>query len=49
MIQQADTPLKIYKQPVNRFVAGFIGTPPMNFFDGALEARMASWSSRKEA
>jgi len=37
LIQQSDTPLKTYNQPVNRFVAGFIGMPPMNFFDGALK------------
>ena len=35
-IQQADTPLRTYNAPVNRFVAGFIGMPPMNFFDGAI-------------
>src|SRR5688500_10941619 len=34
---QAVTPLKTYNQPVNRFVAGFIGMPPMNFFDGAIK------------
>lgn len=37
LIQQSDTPLTSYAQPVNRFVAGFIGMPPMNFFDGALK------------
>jgi multiple sugar transport system ATP-binding protein len=37
-IQQADPPLQTYNQPVNRFVAGFIGMPPMNFFDGTLAA-----------
>ncbi|MGA3066453.1 MAG: sn-glycerol-3-phosphate ABC transporter ATP-binding protein UgpC [Tepidisphaeraceae bacterium] len=37
-IQQADAPLRTYQSPVNRFVAGFIGTPPMNFFDGTLRA-----------
>src|SRR5688500_11401613 len=37
IIQQADPPLKTYNQPTNRFVAGFIGMPPMNFFDGALK------------
>src|SRR5438477_11650433 len=36
-IQQADTPLKTYNHPNNRFVAGFIGMPPMNFFDGTLK------------
>jgi multiple sugar transport system ATP-binding protein len=43
VIQQADTPLVTYNQPCNRFVAGFIGMPPMNFFDGAIrvvEGRM---------
>ena len=36
-IQQADAPLTVYRSPKNRFVAGFIGTPPMNFFDGTLD------------
>ena len=31
-IQQIGTPLGLYNHPVNRFVAGFIGSPPMNFF-----------------
>ena len=39
VIQQADTPLKTYNWPVNRFVAGFIGMPPMNFFDGAIKMK----------
>jgi len=33
-IQQVDTPLEIYNMPANMFVAGFIGSPPMNFFEG---------------
>src|SRR3954468_346468 len=37
IIQQSDTPLKTYQYPKNRFVAGFIGMPPMNFFDGAIK------------
>jgi len=36
-IQQIDTPLNLYRQPANRFVAGFIGSPPMNFLDGHVE------------
>lgn len=32
-VQQADIPLNIYNNPENLFVAGFIGTPPMNLFD----------------
>jgi multiple sugar transport system ATP-binding protein len=35
-IQQADTPLNVYRKPANRFVAGFVGTPPMNFMEGKL-------------
>jgi len=38
LIQQADTPLQTYNHPVNRFVAGFIGMPPMNFFDGSIRS-----------
>ena len=36
VIQQIDTPLNIYDKPANTFVAGFIGTPPMNIFKGTL-------------
>jgi len=36
LIQQVDTPLNIYDSPANVFVAGFIGTPPMNIFHGTL-------------
>ncbi len=35
-IQQVDTPLNIYRYPINKFVAGFIGSPPMNFIKGKL-------------
>ena len=38
-MQQVDTPANLYAKPVNRFVAGFIGTPSMNFF----EAQVVSW------
>jgi multiple sugar transport system ATP-binding protein len=37
VIQQADSPLVTYQHPNNRFVAGFIGMPPMNFFDGMIK------------
>ena len=36
VIQQLDEPTTIYNRPVNRYVAGFIGSPPMNFMDGEL-------------
>ena len=32
LLQQVDDPEKVYEQPSNRFVAGFVGSPPMNFF-----------------
>ncbi len=33
-IQQVDTPYEIYNNPKNTFVAGFVGSPQMNFIDG---------------
>lgn len=36
-IQQIDTPINLYNKPANKFVAGFIGTPQMNFFDVTLK------------
>lgn len=33
-LQQCAPPLEIFDHPANRFVAGFLGTPPMNFIDG---------------
>ena len=36
-IQQVGTPFELYYKPVNVFVAGFIGEPPMNFVRGTLE------------
>ncbi|GIX06806.1 MAG: sugar ABC transporter ATP-binding protein [Candidatus Poribacteria bacterium] len=36
VIQQIDTPLRLYDRPRNMFVAGFIGNPPMNFLRGEL-------------
>jgi multiple sugar transport system ATP-binding protein len=38
-VQQIDKPSTVYAEPVNRFVAGFVGEPPMNFFDVSLEER----------
>ena len=35
-IQQVAPPIEIYEHPANRFVAGFIGSPAMNFLDGRL-------------
>jgi len=39
VIQQAGPPLALYDRPDNLFVAGFIGSPPMNLFDGRIEGQ----------
>lgn len=36
-LMQSDTPISLYNRPVNRFVAGFIGSPAMNFLQGSVE------------
>lgn len=36
-VEQVGTPLELYDRPANRFVADFIGSPAMNFFDGRIE------------
>ncbi len=36
IIQQVADPITLYDSPANRFVASFIGTPPMNFFEGSI-------------
>ena len=38
-IQQQGTPKELFQRPVNKFVAGFLGMPPMNFLDGEIEDR----------
>jgi multiple sugar transport system ATP-binding protein len=37
LIQQVDTPANLYEHPANLFVAGFIGSPSMNFLPGRIE------------
>jgi multiple sugar transport system ATP-binding protein len=36
VVQQVGTPLELYDRPVNTFVAGFLGSPPMNFLDATV-------------
>ena len=36
-VEQAAAPLEVYERPASVFVAGFIGSPPMNFFNGVVE------------
>ena len=38
-MQQVDTPQNLYDYPINLFVAGFIGTPQMNFINATLEKK----------
>ncbi|MCC6747005.1 MAG: sn-glycerol-3-phosphate ABC transporter ATP-binding protein UgpC [Deltaproteobacteria bacterium] len=46
VIQQVDTPRSLYDRPANVFVAGFIGSPPMNFLPASVEEREgAAWVS----
>ncbi len=42
VIQQIDTPMNVYQNPANHFVAGFIGSPAMNFIDGTISDQMFS-------
>lgn len=39
VIQQVDSPEALYSNPVNKFVAGFIGSPQMNFLDGTISEK----------
>ncbi|MEM0980618.1 MAG: ABC transporter ATP-binding protein [Cyanobacteria bacterium P01_H01_bin.58] len=43
VLQQVDTPETLYQAPVNMFVAGFIGSPAMNFFPGRLVEQDTQW------
>jgi len=38
-IQLIGTPAEVYDRPANRFVAGFLGSPSMNFIDGSVDAQ----------
>ena len=42
VIQQIAPPLELYHEPVNKFVAGFIGSPPMNFVNGEVQTQNGS-------
>ena len=43
VLQQCDSPLALYEHPVNMFVAGFIGTPSMNFIEATLNKEAAGY------
>jgi multiple sugar transport system ATP-binding protein len=47
VVQQVDPPERLYRRPANTFVASFIGSPAMNFFEGRLEAdsvQLGTWT-----
>lgn len=44
VIQQAGKPMELYEHPANKFVAGFIGSPQMNFFDVVLKDGIVSFA-----
>jgi len=46
IIEQVGTPMELFKNPVNTFVAGFIGSPPMNQFEGSIEATSAGLQAK---
>lgn len=46
-IRQADPPHQTYLRPSDPFVAGFIGTPPMNLWSGKLERQAGEWCFRR--
>jgi multiple sugar transport system ATP-binding protein len=49
VIQQVADPMTLYDNPANRFVAGFIGSPPMNFLEGTVEGNGAGPTFREES
>lgn len=48
-LQQYGAPLDLYRQPANTFVAGFLGSPPMNFVRGSLVTRNSSRTLFRES
>ena len=48
VLQQIGTPQDVYRRPANVFVATFLGAPPMNMIDGALESVDGGWRFRGE-
>ncbi len=48
VVQQVGTPLEVYREPANRFVAGFLGMPPMNFIDVRIESEQGRlWAAEQ--
>lgn len=47
VVQQVDTPSNIYHRPVNRFVAGFFGSPAMNFLPATMSQGQVRWQEHR--
>lgn len=47
-LEQLDNPLTVYQKPDNRFVAGFIGSPPMNFVNGTIDKKDNIYTFKSE-
>ena len=45
LVQQVDAPQRLYEEPANLFVAGFIGSPPMNLVPGGCQRTVSSCRS----
>jgi sn-glycerol 3-phosphate transport system ATP-binding protein/multiple sugar transport system ATP-binding protein len=48
LVEQAGAPLEIYARPATRFVAGFMGMPAMNFFEGTIERDGGRWTVKSK-
>ena len=48
VVQQVGKPMDLYDHPVNKFVAGFIGSPQMNFFDVTIEGNNVKFADGKQ-
>ncbi len=48
VIQQVADPITLYDKPINKFVAGFIGSPPMNFIEGAIIRKDSKFYFRED-
>lgn len=48
VVQQVGKPMDLYDHPVNKFVAGFIGSPQMNFFDVTIEGNNVIFADGKQ-
>ncbi|OGC23920.1 glycerol-3-phosphate ABC transporter ATP-binding protein [candidate division WOR-1 bacterium RIFOXYB2_FULL_42_35] len=48
-LQQLESPLSVYEKPTNSFVAGFIGSPPMNFVKGTIDKKDNRYTFKAES